>query len=154
MADNRAEYWRAFEDYLHASGDTNIVLHDLGHIYFRAIRIDGVPKETGKRWILPHFAVVATKQKRRMKAGKRVELVIRRPYYGQLAVHEQSIGEQIPHMLPSDPPTDENETGHFEVWTPHNLDDRRVWQEDFAWFVEHLRLFQGVLEPRVRAMFQ
>ena len=151
MPNSRSAYWRALEDHLRASDNADVVLHDLGFDYFRAIRINGVPRETGTRWILPHFAVVATKRKQRVKAGNRVELVIRRPYYGHLAMHEQRIRQEIPHILPSDPPTDHNETGHFEVWKPHNLEREDAWQTDFEWFVDNLRLFEGVLAPRVLA---
>lgn len=60
MPNSRSAYWSAFEDNLRATGNADIVLHDLGFDYFRAVRISGVPRETGTRWILPHFAVVAT----------------------------------------------------------------------------------------------
>ncbi|MCY4509111.1 MAG: hypothetical protein OXG35_19450 [Acidobacteria bacterium] len=151
MPNSRRAYWRALEDYLRASDNADVVLHDLGFDYFRAIRINGVPGETGNRWILPHFAVVATKQKRRVKAGNRVELVIRRPYYGHLAMREQRIRQEIPYILPPDPPIDDNETGHFEVWKPDNLERKDAWQTDFEWFVENLRLFHRVLRPLVLA---
>ena len=59
--------------------------------------------------------------------------MIRHPYYGHLAMHEQVIREQISHVLHSDPPTDDNETGHYEVWKPHNLEREDGWPDDFEW---------------------
>ena len=38
MPDRREAYWRAFEDYLCNTDNADVVLHDLGSDYFRAIR--------------------------------------------------------------------------------------------------------------------
>ena len=149
MADGRAAYWQGCKDNLAREG---IEFCDLGYPYFRAIQIEGVPKErcaSGARWELPHFAVVATKKKMRVVRGNRVELVVRHPYYEGLVEHRRAIDEQIPAVLSWSAPDDSNETGHVEVWKLDNLRNPDAWREDFEWFVENLRRFQRVLTPHV-----
>ena len=144
MTDDREAYWQKCEAYFSREGIELFTLKP----FFRAVRIEGVPEEPWVRWLLPHFAVVATKQKQRAEPGNRVELVVRHPYYEALEVSRPGIDEQI-SGLSWDAPTESNETGHIEVWKPHNLDSRAAWHEDFDWFVMNLRLFQRVLTPYV-----
>ena len=127
MADNREDYWRAFEEYL---DETNacIALHDhYGQPQFRKIWIAGVPK-TGSnlfvRW--PHFAVAVTKQaSKHGPAGARVQLVLpKRDFYERIEdEHRSAIDQKIAdrHWIPPIGPN--GETGSLTVTTSHHLDD-------------------------------
>lgn len=152
MDDERQAFFRGLADYLLETGNGDVVLHDLGHEYFRAIRIAGVPAESGKRWALPHWAVCVTlRGNKRMgrDAGNRFELVLPGGTYDRILAQHSAITEEIPGTHWISPEKDRSATGHVEVSKPDNLGNPTRWTEDFKWFVENLRLFQRVIGPHV-----
>ena len=154
---NRKAYWSAFEAYLQETGNDDIVLiphreRDL----FKHIEIVGVPAEPpGSLRVWPHFAVVVSirgsKKKGRL-AGNRVQLVLpQRSFFERLLGAKPAIRKELPQACWISPDKD-GETGHVEMWKRDNLGNPDAWDEDFAWLLRNLGLFQQVLGDHVRKL--
>ena len=156
MAEIHEHYWRAFERYLRetGNGDIELIVHYAESRNYRLIWIAGVPS-TGSNLFVewPHFAVAATlRRTKHGPAGARTQLVVpKRHFYYSLSERRSAIAREIPSAcwVPPDEPV--GETGHVEVRAPHHVGNRDAWPEDFAWFVENLRVFQAKLAPHVLA---
>ena len=155
MTDVRDAYWRAFEDYLRETGSTDVILvtHPGGHPQFRIVEIGGVREGDDFFRRMPHFAVAVTlRRSKHGPAGARTQLVLpKRQFYNKLSDRRSAIEKKIPDSRWVPPADPNGETSSVDVWTPHHVDDRARWPEDFAWFVENLRRFRRVLTPRVLA---